>query len=73
MAHECPSCGRTCHCGGDIDDINFGEEYSCDCAYSAWGCGLEMDDADDDWDMEEEMYNQVKLNQSKDEKTEDKT
>jgi DnaJ-class molecular chaperone len=21
MAHECPECGLTCHCNGDIDDI----------------------------------------------------
>lgn len=20
MAHECPDCGQTCYCGGDIDD-----------------------------------------------------
>lgn len=20
MAHECPDCGATCYCGGDIDD-----------------------------------------------------
>lgn len=23
MAHECPDCGMTCHCGGDIDDCLF--------------------------------------------------
>lgn len=51
MAHECTECGRTCHCNGDIDDINFGERYECDCAYSEWGCGLEMDDEDDDLDF----------------------
>jgi len=21
MAHTCPECGQTCHCGGDIDDL----------------------------------------------------
>jgi hypothetical protein len=21
MAHECPVCGLTCHCGGDISDL----------------------------------------------------
>lgn len=30
MAHECPDCGVTCHCGGDIDDINFGEGEACE-------------------------------------------
>lgn len=32
MAHECPNCGMTCHCGGDIDDICFHgtpEEFGC--------------------------------------------
>ena len=23
MAHECPDCYMPCHCGGDIDDIEF--------------------------------------------------
>ena len=23
MAHECPECGLTCHCGGDIDDLRL--------------------------------------------------
>jgi len=23
MAHECPECYSRCHCGGDIDDIEF--------------------------------------------------
>jgi len=26
MAHTCPDCGQLCHCGGDIDDIDFGED-----------------------------------------------
>lgn len=38
MAHECPECGLTCYCGGDIDDCCFhGTEEEmycshCDCA-----------------------------------------
>jgi len=31
MAHECPECGYTCHCGGDIDDVCWGEEVACIC------------------------------------------
>lgn len=32
MAHECPDCGLTCHCHGDIDDICFGlPGHNCDC------------------------------------------
>ncbi len=45
MAHECPECGMTCHCGGDIDDIVFSgtpEELSCTC------CDCE-DDEDGFW------------------------
>ena len=26
MAHPCPECGQRCHCNGDIDDIDFGED-----------------------------------------------
>ncbi len=29
MAHDCPECYVQCHCGGDIDDINFGESLEC--------------------------------------------
>lgn len=25
MAHECPDCGMTCHCNGDIDDCLLGD------------------------------------------------
>ena len=25
MSHECPECGQTCHCGGDVDDCLFNE------------------------------------------------
>jgi hypothetical protein len=38
MAHTCPDCGLLCHCGGDIDDIDFGDDTPeaavcthCDC------------------------------------------
>lgn len=24
--HTCPDCGCACHCGGDIDDIDFGDD-----------------------------------------------
>jgi len=26
MAHECPECGQTCYCNGDIDDCCFNFE-----------------------------------------------
>ena len=34
MAHECPTCGLQCHCGGDIDDMvlpSRKHESRCDC------------------------------------------
>ncbi|HKB54224.1 MAG TPA: hypothetical protein VKD22_09500 [Ramlibacter sp.] len=49
MAHDCPDCGMQCHCGGDIDDINFGESDACthykspDC----YGSMLDDDGGDD--------------------------
>jgi len=48
MAHECPECGLTCYCGGDIDDICWGEQtgYCKHC------------DEDDDFD-EDEYYEQL--------------
>ena len=27
MSHECPECGLTCYCGGDIDDCCFNAPY----------------------------------------------
>lgn len=26
MAHNCPECGCTCHCGGDMDDLLLSAE-----------------------------------------------
>lgn len=65
MAHECPECYRECHCGGDIDDINFGPSDSCTCPYTKppEGCGFSIGYDDDsladgwqenDWDDEED-------------------
>jgi hypothetical protein len=28
MAHECPECGQTCYCNGDIDDCIIPSEES---------------------------------------------
>lgn len=24
--HSCPECGQACYCGGDIDDVDVGDE-----------------------------------------------
>lgn len=49
MAHECPECGCTCHCHGDIDDICFGiPEHYCKCCE-------EKEDKELHDDYEEEM------------------
>lgn len=45
MAHTCPECGMLCHCGGDIDDICFGEaDDYCSC------CDSDDDGFEDDED-----------------------
>lgn len=47
MAHTCPDCGVLCHCGGDIDDIDFGD--TCKAAMRCTHCppdGI----SDDEWD-----------------------
>lgn len=33
MAHECPVCGLTCRCGGDIGDCCFGETEDLVCTH----------------------------------------
>ncbi len=51
MSHTCPECGHTCHCGGDIDDVNWGELDSCKCSVTppTEGCGNDLDlDRDDE-------------------------
>lgn len=54
MAHECPECSRVCHCGGDIDDIHWGENVDCKCQFSDWGCGNDSNWQDDEWWDEDE-------------------
>lgn len=56
MAHTCPECGFNCHCGGDIDDINFGEGLGCICSESNWGCGRHVDAEDEDDSEEHEEW-----------------
>ncbi len=57
MAHTCPECGRLCHCGGDLDDIDFGENLQCEC-----NCWEEEDDEFDDDPFEEPDYDLEKKN-----------
>lgn len=40
--HTCPDCGQACTCGGDIDDIDFGEAVDCEC-----DCWQDDDDHDE--------------------------
>lgn len=58
MAHECSECGMSCHCNGDIDDINFGERFDCICSESDWGCG-KYDLDEDEEGYEEWLKNNV--------------
>lgn len=32
MAHECPTCGNTCHCNEDIDDV-YSQSGVCMCSH----------------------------------------
>lgn len=50
--HNCPECGQACYCGGDIDDIDTGDEDAQDnCT-----CCLGEDDWEDDHFIEEERW-----------------
>lgn len=50
MAHECPDCGQSCHCNGDIDDCFFENTYEqLHCKH----CPLDQD-MDDDYEGEVE-------------------
>ena len=53
MAHECPECGYLCHCGGDIDDISFGESDECTC------CINKVDD-DNEYEDDEDWYEDIR-------------
>lgn len=45
--HTCPECGQACYCGGDVDDIDTGDEE----AEEGCTCCLGADFEDDDlWD-----------------------
>ena len=49
MAHECPDCGYTCHCNGDIDDLLLNDEddiIHCD------HCLDDIDNEEDDYDLD---------------------
>lgn len=44
MAHECPECGRGCHCNGDIDDCFFEQsEEALSCHHCPDICGPECE------------------------------
>ena len=53
--HNCPECGSACYCGGDIDDIDVGDqEAEDDCTHCLDGDGDNDEDlnAIDEWDPE---------------------
>lgn len=50
MAHTCETCGMTCHCGGDIDDMCLETEEALN---SCTHCPDEGNDDDDDDDEPE--------------------
>lgn len=52
MAHECPDCGLTCHCGGDIDDLRLNHDrYVNQCSHcdkSDWEYDEFINEPEDD-------------------------
>lgn len=46
MAHECPTCGQTCYCNGDIDDCCFADRKAeANCVHCMCrDCGCEEED-----------------------------
>ncbi len=48
MAHECPECGYTCHCNGDIDDICWADSKQSAACVCCQFDNFEDDD-DSDW------------------------
>jgi hypothetical protein len=45
MAHNCPQCGQTCFCSGDLEDHDIGDLYDdCQCCLGK----LENDNDEDD-------------------------
>lgn len=58
MAHECPDCGQTCYCHGDIDDCifdNSAEQAVCD------HCPFEGDDDEPDRTVSEGIYGEENI------------
>ena len=55
MAHTCPDCGQYCTCGGDVDDIDWGDEG--DGALNCSHCWDDKFDHDnDDYDEIDSCY-----------------
>lgn len=54
MAHTCPECYMICHCGGDIDDIDWGESIHCTHYKNPECDGYEGDD--DIWENEDRAF-----------------
>jgi hypothetical protein len=54
MAHNCPVCDCLCHCKGDIDDLNFGQEPRGGCIHYKYpSCEQDWDD-DDFYDYDDD-------------------
>lgn len=51
MAHECPDCYETCHCGGDMDDMLMnGTKEEIACGHCPMHGGFDDESHDDDND-----------------------
>lgn len=51
MSHECPDCGQTCYCNGDIDDCCFNHpKYAMACKH--WKQCEQEDDEDNNYETQ---------------------
>ncbi len=51
MSHECPDCGVTCYCNGDVDDCCFNTPME---VYRCKHCPPEQFDDDEEEFLEED-------------------
>jgi len=52
MSHECPECGQTCYCNGDVDDCCFNlPRYQMKCVH--WKKCNPFDEDNEDYEITE--------------------
>lgn len=61
MAHSCPYCDSLCHCGGDIDDIQFDDTPEQD---NCMHCAFDDEEFEEDegWQDDDCSYEEMEDN-----------